>query len=235
MASPGPGPSAVSSGPVPSPPHSPMGREQVKLGTTRPLLAPRTGQGHCDALRAPLQPRPYLYLLVLLLGHIRHPLQHLLGLVILGRVLAPPEPHLAGQRVLGAAPWGHGDSVRGSQDTWGTPCGARVTSQPLPGRAKAPSPPTYLRQQLPRWRGRLRPGGAGSAGRSRCCTTLRNDLLASGASPGWGSHARPGSAKEGTETSVKHLLTGTLTMEWDGDLREMRGSGRSPESTACLG
>lgn len=102
----------------------------------------------------------------------------------------------------------------------------------------------YLLRQLQQWLGRLRPDGAGSAGRSQCCTTLMSDPPASGASPGWGSRAHPGSAKEGMEdlTALKHGLMGTLRM-WGGmgDLQstlgfgEVRGRGGSPESTTCLG
>lgn len=73
---------------------------------------------------------------------------------------------------------------------------------------------TCLLRRLQRWPGRLQPGGAGSAERSRCCTTPTSDPLALGASPGWGSRAHPGSAEEGMGglTALNHGLMGTLRM-----------------------
>lgn len=170
----------------------------------------------------PSGPLYYLYLLILLLGHVRHPLQHLLGLVILGRVLAPPEPHLAGQRVLGAAPWGHGDGVRDSHATlWTT--------------APFPAPPRFVPRQ-----GLCAPvtthapaaaaatvAGEAPARRSWFCREKSMLYHSDERSAGFGGITRLGFSrtsricKEGTETSVKHMLTGTFeSVAWHGDHQE---------------
>lgn len=134
---------------------------------------------------------PYLQIL-LLMCDIAHAFQHLLCLIILRTVLPPPQSHPPCHGIPGAGSWTnvYKDPDLSLQEIIKMYAKKETTKHTVVTNTFIHiQKPSYLLLRLQRQQGRLRPDGAGSVGRSQCCTTLLRGRLVQEASRGWGSHA----------------------------------------------